>query len=470
VGYLCFIHPDLIRYIQPPFAIASLFSVLIFAWFGASIRFTDNKVKTRRHSLLSWWIILWAGLIGFIFIAEVVQIVITNFNPYVAKLYISNESYAEAVRPFTEYHHYAYWGYFAALICYGLGLSYVYYNKQGVPCSHRLAAPLVSQYFTYKKCSIWFKAFGESHVHLVFMTWFGMVMLSLLVLLATAFQTLINVPSFFKIPIISMSFFSLFFLFFVSSYFGKKIQRLNSLKLDLSMVTFIFILIIIAVLLVAGKVIELILAHSLDMIKMVECDCTISPLKLLTEFRMQNLAWAVWILTLPLMATFVARISGGRSVKEVVLGILSLAIFIQVIIYFYPVDVWFKTLDLIHDTAVQFILGTGLAVFMLLMFYKKQNSWIFNNGLMTYLPRKNDQGEDVYKVSELSFYDGTKVRGLAIVSRKWLVMCFGMLLVHTIGGWQVVQLELALFAAILVFLYFFALVGIWIEWKQDGVF
>jgi len=86
---------------------------------------------------------------------------------------------------------------------------------------------------------------------------------------------------------------------------------------------------------------------------------------------------------------------------------------------------------------------------------------------MKELPRKNEEGNDLYKVSEVSLFDGTKIRGLGTLSRKWTVMCLGMLLIHTLGGWQMIQVELTLFAFIFMCLSFIAIIGFWLEWGKE---
>lgn len=467
LGYWSFVQPEYLQFIQLPFAAMSLLALTAIVGFGSKIRFASYSTKSN---LFSWLLTLWSGIFLFIFIAVVIQVVLSNFNPYVARMYISNESYWAAIQPLLQVNHGYYWGFFAALSCWAIGLSYVYYNKQGVPCAHRMAAPLISRYFRYRKWSIWAKAFGESHLYVVALTWFGLVALSVIVLLTSGMLSVAKVPTYFTIPIISMSFFSILFLFIASTYFAKNIKKLNRIKLDLSGVTLILFVFIISLLFLAGVTIKFILAHNPDILKLVECDCTLNKLKLFTELRMQTLGWGIWILTLPMMATFVARISKGRSVLEVALGIFSLAILCQVGAYFMGLENFINIISYIHQSPVQFVLGGILSVFLLGVFYTHQNSWLFSNGLMKNLSRKNKEGKDLYRVSEVSLYDGTKIRGLGGVSRRWAAMCLGLLLVHTVGGWQVVQIELGLFAFLLVGLYLFALIGFFIEWVEDGVF
>lgn len=467
LGYWSFIQPDYLLFLQLPFALVSLMALGILIFYGRKIRFAR---QTTKPALFPWLLKLWAGIVGFIFIALIIQVVLSSFNPYVARMYISPESYWETLQPLFQANNWYYWGFFAAFICWVIGLSYVYYNKDGVPCAHRMAAPLIARYFRHKKWSIWAKAFGESHLHLVTLTWFGLVVLSVIVLLASALLGVFKIPTYFTIPIISMSFFSLLFMFFASAYFGKSIKKLNRVKLDLSGVTFLLVFFILVLLFLAGVTIKFILMHNPDILKLVECDCTLNKLKLFTEIRMETLGWGIWILTLPIMATFVTRISKGRSILEVTLGILSVAGTLQVLGYFFTFDEFIHFVSSVHQTPVQFLLGGGLAIFLLVIFYKHQNSWIFSNGLMKPLARKNEDGIDLYRVSEVSLYDGTKIRGLGGVSRKWAAMSLGLLLIHTIGGWQVLQVELALFAFVLVGLYIGALMGLLIEWAEDGVF
>lgn len=465
IGYLSFIEPEYLnQYAYWPFAVISLvaFSALLLK--GPKVRFSSHL---PQKSVCSWLFILWIGLAGFIIIGNVVQLTITNFNPYVARMYISNQSYWEAITPLINPNNIYYWGYMSAIACWAVALSYVYYYKKGVPCAHRIGAPLVTRLFKHRKWAIWAKAFGESHIYVVTMAWFALVLLSAIVLLATGILNLNQTPTYFTIPIISMSFFSLLFLYFASSVFGKTIRKLNRLKLDLSMVTLFLIISILFILLLASLAIKLIIAHNPDILKLVECDCTLNKLKLFTESRMENLGWAIWILTLPLISTFVTRISHGRNALEVILGITGFAVLLQILFYIVGNERLLNLIDYIHQTPIQLAIGGGLTLFLLIMFFKHKNSWIFNNGLIKTLPRKNAEGKDVYRVSEVSLYDGTKIRGLGTVTRKWTVMCLGTLLIHTIGGWQVLQVEITLFAVILVYLYLLALVGFWIEYLGD---
>jgi hypothetical protein len=473
VGYLAFAHPDYIQFAYLPFSvvfmISAFFLLLLNPRLRFSSRFSSPLSASSNYSLgfLSWIGVLWSGLAVFMLMGQLIQIVLTNFNPYVAKLYISTESYWEAIKPLTQPNHWIYWGYFSALIFWSMSLSYVYYHQQGVPCLHRMAAAVFGEYLTYKKFSIWAKAFGESHVFLVIMTWFGLIMLSSMVLLTTGLLYLISLPSYFTIPIISMSFFSFFFLFFASSFFSKNSKKLNRLNLNFSVVTIILSVFIISLLTLAGKAIQLILNHSPGILKLVECDCTINILKMFIEDRMQNLGWAIWILSLPIMVTFVARISCGRNFWELVLGIFGFAILLQIAGYVYGQTAWFNLISHIHEPLVQLILGFILLIFLVGIFFKKRSSWLFSNGLMKELPRKNEEGIDVYKVSEVSLFDGTKIRGMGSLTRKWIVLCLGMLLIHTLGGWQVLQVELSLFAFILVCLSVFVIFGFWIEWGRE---
>lgn len=465
IGYLSFIEPEYLnQYAYWPFAVLSIIAFSALLLIGPRVRFTS---QLPQKSLLSWLFLLWLGLLGFIVVSNIIQLTITNFNPYVARMYISNETYWEAITPLIEPSNIYYWGYMSALVCWAVALSYVYYYKKGVPCAHRIGAPLVSRLFKHRKWPIWAKAFGESHVYVVTMAWFALVLLSTVVLLASGMLGLTKTPTYFTIPIISMSCFSILFLYFASSVFAKTIRKLNRFKLDLSLVTFILIVCILLFLFIASMAIKLIIAHNPDILKLVECDCTLNKLKLFTESRMENLGWSVWILTLPVIATYVVRISHGRNALEVIFGIIGFAVLLQTLFYFVNITWLFSLMDYMHQTAVQFYLGGGLALFLFIVFLKHKNSWIFNNGLIKAMPRKDAEGKDLYKVSEVSLYDGTKIRGLGTVARKWTVMCLGTLLIHTIGGWQVLQVEMTLFAVILVYLYLLALVGFWVEWIAD---
>lgn len=466
IGYLSFIEPEYLnQYAYWPFAVMSLmaFSGLLLRG-PTNIRFTS---QLPQKSLMSWLLFLWLGLAGFIAIGNVIQITITNFNPYVARMYISNQSYWEAIHPLIKPDHIYYWGYMSALVCWAVALAYVYYHKKGVPCAHRIGAPLVSRLFKHRKWPIWAKAFGESHVYVVTMSWFALVLLCTVVLLASGMLTLTKTPTYFTIPIISMSCFSILFLYFASSVFAKTIRKLNRFKLDLSLVTLMLIIFILFVLFLASVAIKLILIHNPDILKLVECDCTLNKLKLFTESRMENLGWSIWLLTLPIMATFVVRISHGRTALEMILGIAGFAMLLQLFFHFMGSERLFNLINYIQQTHVQFFVGGALALFLFVVFFKHKTSWLFNNGLIKLMPRKSAEGEDIYLVSEVSLYDGTKIRGLGTVARKWAVMCLGTLLIHTIGGWQVLQVEITLFAVILVYLYLLALIGFWIEWMSD---
>ena len=465
IGYLSFIEPAYLnQYAYWPFAVISIIAFAGLLFIGPKMRFTS---QLPQQNLLFWLLCLWLGLAGFVIISNVIQLTITNFNPYVARMYISNETYWEAVTPLIEPNNIYYWGYMSALVCWAVALSYVYYHKKGVPCAHRIAAPLVSHLFQNRKWSIWAKAFGESHVYVVTMAWFALVVLSAVVLLASGMFSLTKTPTYFTIPIISMSFFSFLFLYFASSVFAKTIRKLNRFKLDLSLVTSMLISCILLFLFLASMAIKLILAHNPDILKLVECDCTLNKLKLFTESRMENLGWSIWVLTLPVMATFIVRISHGRNPLEMILGVTGFAILLQALFYFIDNTWLFGLMDYMHQMPLQLSIGGALALFLFVVFFKHKNSWIFNNGLIKSLPRKNAEGEDIYPVSEVSLYDGSKIRGLGTVTRKWTVMCLGTLLIHTIGGWQVLQVEITLFAVLLVYLYLFALVGFWIEWMSD---
>lgn len=464
VGCLALYRPDFVStYIQSFFCVSTLFGVLLFSWLGKRLRFGRKPPVFKG---IYWCMMLWAGLMGFIFIAQLIQVVLSNFNPYVAALYISNEAYLEATLSLIQFDSLTYWGYFSALSCWVMGLSYVYYHQNGVPCAHRIAACLVERYFRHRKWAIWFKSFGEGHVYLAQMLWLGLATLCTVVLLSSGLLKLSGLPSYFTIPIISMSFFSVLFLIFGSRFFKKNIERLSRYQLSLSTITLVLIGFMIAVLFLASKGIQYILAHDPSLLKLVECDCTINILKLFIASRMQNLGWALWVLTLPMMATFVVRISLGRRLIEIILGIFSFALLIQIVGYFYNQTAWLNLLSSIQGPVPQIFLGLGLLFFLAIIFYKKQNSWIFSNGLMPGLPRKSETGESIYPVSEISLFHGTKIKGLGMVTRKWIIMCLGLLVAHTVGGWQVIQIELTVMSVILVFLYFFALIGMWIEWRQ----
>lgn len=464
VGYLSFSYPGKILSIQLPFSLVSIFSIIFILMlsFRKKISFASNL---SIFSGFRWLFFLYLGLSGFLIANLLIQGVLTNFNPYVAKLYISNDAYWEAVRPIMQPTNWVYWGYFSALVILGGGLSYVHYYKQSVPCLHRIAGALFDRVLTHRKPSIWAKSFGEGHVYLVNLTWFGLVLISAVVLLASGLLSLINLPSYFTLPIISMSFFSLIFLLFASTFLVKKLKKLNKKHIDLAIITLLFCVLLIGILLLAGKAIQLVLMHQPDILKAVECDCTINKLKLFIQDRMQVLGWSIWILNLPLIATFVSRISANRTLLQLIAAIIGYAILLQLGVYFYSAVNHFDLYlyDYLHRPVVELLFGAGLLIFLFFIFFRKRTTWIMSNGFMKELPRKDEEGADIYKVSEISFFDGTKIKGLGMLTRKWMLMCMGLLLVHTLGGWQVIQVELGVFAFILCAIYFFALVGLLIE-------
>lgn len=158
------------------------------------------------------------------------------------------------------------------------------------------------------------------------------------------------------------------------------------------------------------------------------------------ETRLATLYYSWWLLWLPIAGTYFAKMSAGRTIRELVCGLLVLPVALILLTAIFPA--WFDFVVIM----VRLLPTNGILIAMgalvTLIIYKllrgvTSPDW-FHCGPMA-LPSD-------MKKSRLSLKDGPKTYGLKHYTHRIGTMVLAILLLHAVTGWYGIQFQLSAMA------------------------
>lgn len=448
IGWIAFAKPSWI-------ILYSIFTSLIgYYLLLIGVTPAGSVVLGKREERLPFWqwysaICMGNIMLGVFTIAAIIAFL--GAGPKFTSDALSYHFSTEVIGQYTATH----WGIFpwSIFILWALVLAYYTYVKKGVPIYYQMA-----EEGTPKWMEPAIKTFVESTCFTA--TWFslGLVVTSIILLFSYAFHITFKF-SHFIVPFITISLFC--FVAPILSYrWGVRLFRnLAAKKASIFGLYFILIILMLPILLLSGYANGLIAQHYPDIVEKIECQGCFSFFnRVPVSDRFAVMYWSWWVMWCPLLGSYLARISKGRTIRELIFGMLSVPV-LGYVLFKSLGDEWLKfALDWINEANHYPYFLVTIALLCLWFLYVLTCQYRFSNIFVSGAMKVSEE----FKINRLWLKDATKVQGMSRFGTRVSTLILTLLILHTIGGWYMIQIQVAAIAAFAINMNYWAIqVTIW---------
>lgn len=404
---------------------------------------------SQRVSCFKWWGELLKGHCVLILFTFVVFVGFFGGSP----TFMKPMNFVAALEEVQRYTHWE-WGIFPWGI-YGLwaiGIAYMVYVKKAPPYLYSLARGLFP-----KSLEPMAKTMVEGVQFSATALVIAIVVVAITLTFSYGFEKYYRVSHFTLAPI-TMSFFSIFVIFFSlkSTRFGI---RHRSHWLSMAHLVSFCIILLTGILIIAAFANQWFVTRYIQLVEQSTCHrCGTYFENVLPSMRFAGLYWGWWMIWTPLAGSYLAYISKGRTVRAFIIGLFSFPLMfwlfgkIILVSFSSQASYSFSSLPIIYGCL---IIAPFIAWWVLARMLKKvYHSDFFQSG---YMPLEAD-----FPRSRLSLEEGTKSVGIGRYSIRVLMLIFGTLIFQTIAGWYGLQIQVmpiaffvinAVYAALCFFLF-----------------
>lgn len=435
VGWLSFMRPDWLILMGIPIGACSyLLFVLVFTSVG-SLNLGD---PSNKISLGKWFVKLCLGQCSLLIMTLAAAVAFFAAGPNYSLSTVELSDLQQVLSDYSPWQWGPYpWG---VIGIWGLGVAYVTYVKEGQPYLYQLGEQIFS-----KKFEPVFKTYIESTTAGATMLLLSL-MITVLVLLFTYIVDFHFQVFHFAMPIIAVILLS--FLGPLSSLsIGRKIFRkvAGGRNATLNRVMLLMTVLTVPVMIGAAFAGVALLKHRPDMQLALMCkDCGNYFSNVPVESRLAALYWGWWLLWTPLAGSYVAKISKGRTIRELILGIYAvplLLVILWVFLTYFPSNLTANQLTPHWNSLLLGVLAVTTMVVMLFTFKGIKDTGVLLSGFMK--PTTD-------KANRLWLKDASKEVGINLFSPKLMMSVLGTLFLHTTAGWFGIQLQVAAMGALVL--------------------
>jgi hypothetical protein len=401
------------------------------------------RLGQENQSLLTWYLKL-SGL-QLLYVGVCLASVLAFFfdGPSFANQQVSEEVLREALSSFSWLH----WILFplgsVLAVVLSLGMSY-WFHQRG-PFYHQMASKVLANLVEPQQ-----KAFAETMVYSINVVslsfLFGMIGIILTQMVQQIFgwvypSVLISV----SFTVLSFSFFFIF-LFFKS----RLISVFEKSKSPYFWAIFLASLVIGLAMITSSGLIESVARYkSLDL-SQYTCACHKFFDNTPVATRWTSFYYAWLLISLPLFASLLIKISQGRSLSQLILGISFMPVCLAVAIFFCPnwldlfqwLGFWENATELNGLLWRLILLGVVIGYLWLITRYKRNSSVVHIGAL-------EEKGN--YVPGRLKLEHGTKLVGFRKSILPIIISGFGIVLMHLLGGWYVLQIQLLMLTPMVLY-------------------
>ncbi len=320
---------------------------------------------------------------------------------------------------------------------WGLVLAYYTYVKKGVPLYYQL-------------CELWcprwmqppMKTFVEATSFTS--TWFAFafIVVAIILLCSYAAKLLLGFDHL-LIPMVTISMFCFASPLF-SLHWGRKLfRKLAAKKISLFGLYFIVLMILLPLVLIAGFANSHLASIRPELLVKFDCaSCydffNLAPI----ADRFAAMYWAWWILWCPFWGSYVAKISEGRTIRELILGMFSVPLLILACVRLWGTGWMFTFYNWAHQPEILPIFLLSLAAlclwFLFILTCQHRFTSFFVSGVM---PVSTE-----FRKNRLWLKDAPKIYGMSKFGSRVAVLVLTLIIMHAIGGWYIVQIQLTAMA------------------------
>lgn len=353
-----------------------------------------------------------------------------------------------------------YWGIYPWSIytLWGMILAYYTYVKKGVPiyyqiceigCPKWLQPPLKTFVEATSFSSTWFA--------------FGFVIVAIILLCSYAARLLFHFNHF-LLPVMTLSMFC-FATPLVSYGWGRRLfKKLATKRVSLFGLYIIVFIILLPLLLIAGFANSYLAAIYPEQVAKFDCvSCYDFFNWAPVADRFAVMYWAWWIIWCPFWGCHIAKISKGRTIRELILGMFSVPILLFVCVqlwgtgWMFAFYTWVRQPDILPVFLL--VLATTCLWFIYLLTRQHRFTDFFISGAM---PVSSE-----YKRNRLWLKDASKIFGISKFGPRVAVLILSLIIMHVIGGWYLIQIQLTAVAAFTINLLYWGMQNTFLQFFRD---
>ncbi|MCS5711145.1 BCCT family transporter [Candidatus Berkiella aquae] len=334
------------------------------------------------------------------------------------------------------------WGPFpwSSIGIWGLLIAYVTYTQRGEPYLYQIA-----KRFFPKKIEPMLKTYVESTTSGATMTVISLLVFAIILLFSYSVEFYVQ-RFHFTMPVMTVILLS-FIGPLASLSFGRKIFRRLSGRANatLNRVVMLSIALMVPIIVLAAFTGVVMLARRPELQSAVICkQCGNYFANVPAESRLAALYWGWWLLWTPLAGSYFAKISKGRTAREMVLGLYAVPLLL-VMGWFYfashPLAISYQ-LPAVWNSILMLLLAIITLVAFLMTFKSIKDTHLFLSGALYPSPEANQ--------NRLWLADASKAVGINRYSPKILMTIIGCIFLHTTAGWYGIQIQTAAMGVLVI--------------------
>lgn len=383
-------------------------------------------------------------------------------------LFAQNAIEIEALRAAANDYSWLLWGFmpWSLLIIWVVLLGYYYYVRKVGPYPHQVGCDVFPNLMPDRA-----KSFTETTIHST--NTLAIAILANIVLLLVIYSIQLQfdlVPHGLLVPIgfTILGFFSFFAVFYFRK---KKLRQYDKKGLHLGFCINFSLIIIFAALLSTSYLVEFFIKTVKPNPDQLLCDSCMGYFQTtLPSNRMAAYFWGWGMVFLPLFTSIFVRLSKGRSIREIVIGLTLLPGILYIALSFnfeYAIQI-LSNIGFFDKTSTQtykicMMLTMAVVCYGLLMavVFNKNNSHVLHAGVLDNLER--------CKSGRMRIEDGAKLVGLPKLFLPVYLAIVTFIIMHMVGGWFLIQINIEIFAIICMFHSYGAMVIMFLHFKQQGL-
>ncbi|MFO1258852.1 MAG: BCCT family transporter [Gammaproteobacteria bacterium] len=341
------------------------------------------------------------------------------------------------------------WGFYAL---WGVSLAFFTYNKKGVPFHHRHAAvfwegPLAG----YSKLMTEMVVIGGTILVLL------LSIASSFILIYQGLRLYLHFPDYFETIFPDVVLFLIFFVVIFWSIGKKRLRKWS--RRDISMATLLGIsfVVVMTYFIAASFFGDWVKSNLPFPLPFQTCKCVENFEKAGPDIRFALFQWSWWLLFAPLMGSWIARISVGRTIREVVLVMMV----VPLCFYLYLLSGAPFVLPDLHHPWIYLLIGGVTFTICLILLRGRRNSELLAAGFMP-VPETTPMGVTSLK-------QGTKIHGLSHFGQRIILGPLGVVLLHITGGWLLIQYPVVILGPFILIKTCFCMLGaLFYQLFKDG--
>ncbi len=365
-------------------------------------------------------------------------------------------------------HQWLIWSFlpWSLLIIWVILSGYYYYIRKLGPYPHQVMSETFSSFYPSRA-----KSLVETTFYSINTLCLAMLMTVSISLSAKMIQDFLQWPSHTSLSPVTFTIVGFIMAFFVWHFRRKRMIALEKKGVRLASFAVMIFVILTLSLVVSSFAIQSIIAASGLSLDSLQCsNCARFFDTTTTENRLAAYYWGWGLMLIPLAGSYLVKISKGRRLREVVIG---LSFFPLIIIGLVTMQFDF-ILDVLRDSAIfgeampltlktpLFVGGAMISLGFVIFFTKGvHNSHVFNAGVLENLK--------TCQAGRTSLEQGVKLLGFSRICLPFFVAVQTVLFMHMIGGWYLIQMNLVLFAPLTMYNLYCAMLIIFIQFKRKGL-